>query len=630
MIPLRRRILVLLSCLAGCFLAATWWIQQQQLLPSFLELERQHALADLQRGTEALRNELGFVGDYVSDWSGWDDTYQFVIDRNEAFAKSNLETDVFRENSFDMLAIVGLDGSEVWRGAKVDGQDLAIAELPNGKWPHSHPMLAPKGLTDVASGIVVTAHGAMMLASMPITDSARKAEPRGWIMMGRFLTPSRLAKLRKQTRLDLSISPVREPSTGARRAEAQQLLATDHRLVERGEQLVAQTVFPGMRGADDALLLEVAEERSILEQGQHTLSFALASTTFAVLLLFAVLAGLLQQMVIGPLQRLTRHALGIRSSGDLTRRSGVLRRDEIGTLANEFDGMVERLAALQSQQVQQARVGGMAEVARSVLHDVGNALQPVQGNLGVAQARLGSNLPQDLERVTDMMLAHAKDLGTWLSTDQKGQRVPGFLRALSASMKTERDELQRELCHLGDGLKHIQHLVGAQQRHVAEGGAVEFVDARALLDEAVRMSRGPQDDGVQFAFVVQREQPLAVEKHRLLAVLINLLRNARHAVRDVPAAARIVTIEVGDAGPERVRITVRDGGVGISSENLARIFHAGFSTRSGGQGLGLHGCANSVGEMGGKLWAESDGPGQGARFHVELPLRSAQLAEARS
>jgi signal transduction histidine kinase len=69
-----------------------------------------------------------------------------------------------------------------------------------------------------------------------------------------------------------------------------------------------------------------------------------------------------------------------------------------------------------------------------------------------------------------------------------------------------------------------------------------------------------------------------------------------------------------------VRISVTDTGVGISAENLTRIFSHGFTTRSDGHGFGLHSAALAASEMGGQLVAQSDGPGHGATFILELPV----------
>jgi signal transduction histidine kinase len=68
---------------------------------------------------------------------------------------------------------------------------------------------------------------------------------------------------------------------------------------------------------------------------------------------------------------------------------------------------------------------------------------------------------------------------------------------------------------------------------------------------------------------------------------------------------------------------VIDNGVGISPENLTRIFNHGFTTRKKGHGFGLHSSVLTAKEMGGSLTVHSDGPGQGSSFTLELPLPEA-------
>ncbi|HVH84753.1 MAG TPA: ATP-binding protein, partial [Steroidobacteraceae bacterium] len=70
-----------------------------------------------------------------------------------------------------------------------------------------------------------------------------------------------------------------------------------------------------------------------------------------------------------------------------------------------------------------------------------------------------------------------------------------------------------------------------------------------------------------------------------------------------------------------VRISVADNGAGISAENMSRLFIHGFTTKKTGHGFGLHSGALAAKEMGGVLRAESAGPGCGATFVLELPLK---------
>jgi signal transduction histidine kinase len=84
-------------------------------------------------------------------------------------------------------------------------------------------------------------------------------------------------------------------------------------------------------------------------------------------------------------------------------------------------------------------------------------------------------------------------------------------------------------------------------------------------------------------------------------------------------------LRVGLNGNNRVKISVVDNGIGISRENLTRIFAHGFTTRKDGHGFGLHSGALAAKELGGALLVHSDGPGRGAVFTLELPFHPSSL-----
>ena len=109
-----------------------------------------------------------------------------------------------------------------------------------------------------------------------------------------------------------------------------------------------------------------------------------------------------------------------------------------------------------------------------------------------------------------------------------------------------------------------------------------------------------------------------LEKHKILQILVNLLRNAKHACQESDRADKRLTVRVIN-GDGRVRISVIDNGIGIPPENLIRIFSHGFTTKKDGHGFGLHSGALAAKEMDGSLTVHSDGPGQGSTFTLELP-----------
>jgi C4-dicarboxylate-specific signal transduction histidine kinase len=119
---------------------------------------------------------------------------------------------------------------------------------------------------------------------------------------------------------------------------------------------------------------------------------------------------------------------------------------------------------------------------------------------------------------------------------------------------------------------------------------------------------------------------VAVDKHSVLQILLNLLRNAKQAIKDSDNPERRIQVCIRRWGEDRMRITVEDTGVGVAPETLTRIFSHGFTTKRDGHGFGLHSGANAARQLGGALWAESDGLGRGATFTLELPLSARETA----
>ena len=116
------------------------------------------------------------------------------------------------------------------------------------------------------------------------------------------------------------------------------------------------------------------------------------------------------------------------------------------------------------------------------------------------------------------------------------------------------------------------------------------------------------------------------DRSRVMQIVMNLIGNAKHAVRDRESDGGTITVTTTRQG-DRVQLRVTDNGIGIGNESLTKVFAHGYTTKQDGHGFGLHHSANAATEMGGRLWAESEGPGKGAEFCLELPIRQAAPAK---
>lgn len=270
-----------------------------------------------------------------------------------------------------------------------------------------------------------------------------------------------------------------------------------------------------------------------------------------------------------------------------------------------------------------SRQAGMAEVATSVLHNVGNVLNSVNVSCGVIAEKIRDSKFSNIGRVADMINERAADLSYFLEHDPKGRQLPVYLGRLAEHVKSEQAVLLAELDSLRKNIEHIKGIVAMQQNHAKVGGASESVNPTELVEDALRMNNGTLvRHEVRVIREYQNNLPaVTVDKHKVLQILVNLIHNAKNACDESTDHQRLLTVRV-NAENERLRISVIDNGVGIPRDNLTRVFNHGFTTRKDGHGFGLHSGALAAAEMGGTLLAHSDGPGTGAEFTLALPLKN--------
>lgn len=160
-----------------------------------------------------------------------------------------------------------------------------------------------------------------------------------------------------------------------------------------------------------------------------------------------------------------------------------------------------------------------------------------------------------------------------------------------------------------------------QQSYARTLGVVEFQAVAELVEDALRMQAATlAKQGVKVVRQYEDLPPVALDRHKVLQILINLIRNAQQALLDATVAEPALTLQIRRVGEDRLKVVVTDTGVGIEPGNLTRIFSHGFTTRAGGHGYGLHSGWLAAREMNGSLSVQSEGLGRGATFTLELPL----------
>ena len=272
------------------------------------------------------------------------------------------------------------------------------------------------------------------------------------------------------------------------------------------------------------------------------------------------------------------------------------------------------------QLLETSRQAGMAEVATSILHNVGNVLNSVNVSSGLILDKIQDSKITGLTRAVALMEAHKSDLPGFFDQNPKGRQLLGYLAKLDIHLAHEQKEILQEVHTLLGNILHIKEIVAMQQDHARVSGVIETLNIEDLVEDALRLYSGALDrNAIKLVREYSEMQPVGVDKHKVLQILVNLIRNAKHAFDDSGGNEKQITLRITNAN-DRVKISVIDNGIGIPAENLIRIFNHGFTTKKDGHGFGLHSGALTAKELGGTLTAFSEGTGRGSKFTLEIPV----------
>ena len=284
---------------------------------------------------------------------------------------------------------------------------------------------------------------------------------------------------------------------------------------------------------------------------------------------------------------------------------------------------------LHQQLVQASRQAGMADVASSVLHNVGNVLTSINVSTDILLKTLKKPMVGDVCRIASMFHEHQGNLQEFLTQDTKGKQIPSYLGMVAESLSGSHQTIQSEIDSLVKKIDHIKQVIVSQQDIAHSGEVREATSAEDLMEQALMMGMPePEKYGIRVVREYAHVPTIMTDRHHVLQILVNVITNAKNAMVEYPANAHCLTVRIGLPSDRRgsVRFEVTDTGGGITAENLPRLFGQGFTTRKAGHGLGLHSAAISAKNLGGTLQAQSAGEGRGATFMLDLPLTLADAA----
>jgi signal transduction histidine kinase len=330
-----------------------------------------------------------------------------------------------------------------------------------------------------------------------------------------------------------------------------------------------------------ALILRSRTERLRFLNAVHR---ELAVTAFLAVMAATLVSYAVARTVTRPLGTITATMREMATTGDLTRKIALSPNarwedEDARLLANTFNTMTDSIARFQRDAAQRERLSSLGRLSTVVAHEIRNPLMIIR---------------------------------TALRTLKQGTGHSAEVDAAIADIGEEVTRLNRIVTEVLDFARPIKFDLAP-------------VNVNALCEDAVR-AVGSEEPGVAVHLDLERQlEPAVTDGERVRLALVNILTNARHAVLAridrIADPARPIEVITRNTTPGRISIEVRDRGVGIAADDLARVFDPFFTTRRTGTGLGLAITRRIIEGLGGTI-AVTSRPEQGTDVRIELPVAS--------
>ena len=600
---LRTRILFVLLIVFTLLSGTTAFVHQQILLPSFLALERKHIDSNVQRVIHALDNETHHLYVLASDWSIWDDTYDYIEDHNIEYETSNLVGSSFSGSQINLIYLLDNSGKTVWGKAVADDFETVIDVQPFDQdfFPADFPLfqyqsdLIPLDEQNV-SGLIMTSAGPMLCSAIPVLDSNASGPSRGTLIMGRLLSTELIQKISQLTGIDYTAKPISNPD---KPSVAQNSASITYQGTENS--LTASTLYTDITG-EPALKITIYEQRDILEQGAKALRISLTLMFAGITCALALMMLMLQRSAVSPINKITRNIVTWHQTKQPWQNvEGVCVTKEICTLSQEFGQLIESLDNKNSQ---------LAETNLTLVSEA-RKLKEAQSflkNLDQLKSEFISTAAHELRTPVAIIMGY-----TELLTDPE-MSAP-FDEEQRKDFINEIFESSERLTKIIDDILDVSRIEAGQSIPLDK----QSISTEVLLGKIANQFKIKAKHQISLKISPGTPETIKVDDHRINQVMENLLSNA---IKYSPSNSEVL-ISAEREG-RHCKVSVTDKGIGMTEQQVARIFDKFYradasDTAVRGLGLGMSIVKQIIEDHSGTIWVESS-LGEGTKVYFTLPI----------
>ena len=550
------------------------------LLNSFGQIEKQNTEANVQRVVNAIFAEISHLDTInVNGWASWDDTYDFIVDNNTGYVDSNLVDWTFQQGGFNCMLFINSTGQLAYSKTfdlQKDTQIPLAADLMT--LVTSNPLLwSFNSTSSYSKGIILLTEGPLLFSSRPILTSEGLGPLRGALIIGEYLTQQKLAEFSSQVQLPLILETFNDPRLPSDFQLARSSLSSQ---VPIWVKPLNGSVVGGYALLSDffqnpILMIRADMPRDIYSQGQTTVNYFVLSSFLWTVAFVGIVMLLLEKTVLSRLLSLSKKVSLIGNEDQTSTRVPIQGNDEITKLAASINNMLTEIENKTVKLRSTERLATIGELTTAIAHDLRN---PMQGINAAAY---------------------------YLKTKTKS--MPG-------------EKTSKMLSLIEKDIKYSDRII-QQLLEYSEPIWLEFGDTTVgeIVKEALCQVRIPEKikvvNEVDDAMNKDNKQKIRVDKQKIRAVFGDVIENAVEAMPDGGI------LKIGSTQLKSdVIFTLSDTGIGMSKEQVGKVWSPLFTTKAKGMGLSLVSCKRIIEAHGGQISVESI-LGKGTTFSLTIPTR---------
>jgi PAS domain S-box len=501
---IRSKTLAILGITFFCMFALLTITTGQIIEDSFKQLEEKEIAKNIERVNAAIDSRTEYLVILTNDWGHWDDSYYFLLGKDEDYMENNLDAYSIENLQIDMMLFYDEEG-QLYSVAGADNDANEEMNVPVSvlDYLESNDILFSSASNSAyVKGIVNTPVGPMLIASNPITQSTDYEMIVGTLVVGKYVDENLIAELEDTTKLHLSL---KEVDSGMKNKENDlETLPRENGLLSieyvNDDSVIGTTVLDDINGKPVSLL-KMEMTREIYQQGQSVIAYLFYAILFLGIVYGIVLIFSLENYVLSRLSVLSRNLTAITKDGTLSSRVKMSGNDELYDLSENINYMLETLENKENkiQQAEQMSRKRMESIIENIIsgvlvidektHQIIDVNPVAEEIIGLPMDKIVGNLCHEFVCPAEKGKCPISDLGETLNRSErilinaKGEKIP-ILKSVATVALSDKKYLIESFVDLSK-IKEAENEI-IQAKFVAESANRAKSDFLANMSHELR------------------------------------------------------------------------------------------------------------------------------------------------